>query len=99
MSYYNKHYSEKTTQERYNEILLDVCETQLFLLKHRVGNLEEMPLEEKTAFQDFCDTAQIVFRSFLIGAPDPAELEALKSKITMKGAADDGKQGRPAKRA
>ena len=99
MNYTKKRFSEKTPEERYNESLFDLCDTQLFLLKHRVGQLEEIPLEERAGFQDFCDTARIIFHTFLMGAPDPAELEGLKSKITMKGAADDGKQGRPAKRA
>jgi hypothetical protein len=89
-------YAATTPQERYNTILADACETQLVLLKHRVGQLEGLPEDEKKLFQDFCDSSLILLQTLLLGGPDIEALEAFTGKYGRKGAGDHGGTGRTA---
>lgn len=89
---------DMTPRERYNAILADACETMLILLKIRIGQLEEMPAEERESYRDFCDSTLIIIHSFMMGAPDIEAIEALNGKIRREGAAKHGKGERSAGR-
>lgn len=72
-------------RERYNAQLFDVCKTQFTLLKHRVGQLEEMPEAERKDFQDFCDSFLLLLQSFITGEPDTKAMKELCTRTMKKG--------------
>lgn len=76
---------KQTARERYNAILYDLCKTQFLLLKHRVGQLEEMPEAEKKDFQDFCDSFLLLLQSFITGEPDTEAMKELKARTMKRG--------------
>ena len=76
-------------EQRFQRTFCDVIDTQLTLLKHRVGNLEEMPLEERQTFQTFCDSLYLTLHAFITGETDPKALEGFSGRFPQKGAADN----------
>jgi len=90
--------TKTTPQDRFKAALADLLETQLILLKHRIGELQEMPEEERAAFRDFLDSVMIIMMTYAKGKYDIEDLEALAAKYYPKGAGQygsNGKTGRP----
>ena len=72
-------------EQRFQRTMCGVIDAQLTLLKHRVGNLEEMPMEERQTFQVFCDSLYLTLHAFIEGEADPKALEEFNRRFSQKG--------------